>query len=206
MDADESMTKPEELLCQAMVQVIAREGHGRPRTDVPSIQSGADPDGLVATVWPDGARHPLVVAVPGSRGGYPFAIVGHAVGISCRVRLALFLDDGAEMHCRKTSSFDRNLWDKLARCAVRHLKTRRPEGCKVISMNGCMFHASAVGLRLFKDARVVVLRFPYCLYHAQQALGGQNSDKTMPRSTTVPRAMLPTLSWGFKVSISSLMK
>eukprot|EP00170_Pyropia_yezoensis_P005557 contig_22574_g5572 len=73
-------------------------------------------------------------------------------------------------------------------------------------MDGCKVHASAVGLRVLKNAKVVELMFPSHLSHILQALDGQSFLKTKARSVTVTGAMLPTLPSGAKFNLIHLMK
>eukprot|EP00170_Pyropia_yezoensis_P003993 contig_16518_g4004 len=73
-------------------------------------------------------------------------------------------------------------------------------------MDGCKVHASAMGLRVLKDAEVVVLMFLSHLSHILQALDGQPFLKTKARSVTVTGVMLPTLPRGAKFNLIYLMK
>lgn len=205
-NTDESMMYAEKLMSKPKVKVIAHKDDGRPEFVVPSLRNGAKATSLVATICADGSRLPLFVVVADRGERIPFAAVEQVDGTSRRVPLASFLDDGAEVHRREKPGFDRDLWETFARLAARQL-----EGCggaewKVLLMDGCKVHASAVGLRVLKDAKVVVLMFPSYLSHMLQALDGQPFLMTKARSVTVTEAMLPTLPRGAKFNLFHVMK
>lgn len=58
----------------------------------------------------DGSRLPLFVVVTGIGGRLPFSVEDEGNGKQRRVRLASYLDEGAEVHCREKHGFDGALW------------------------------------------------------------------------------------------------
>eukprot|EP00170_Pyropia_yezoensis_P003995 contig_16521_g4006 len=203
-NTDESMMNAEELMSKSKVKVIAHKDDGRPEFVIPSVQSGAEATSLVATICTDESCLLMFVVVAGSGGRLRFAVVEQVAGFSRRVPLASFLEDGAEVHRREKPGFDWDLRETFARSAARHLAGRGGAEWKVMLMDGCKVHASAVGLRLLNDAKVVVLMFLSHLSHMLQALDGQSFLKNKARSVTGTGAMLPILPRGAKFNLIHL--
>lgn len=115
-------------------------------------------------------------------------------------------DDGAEVHRRERPGLDRDPWETFSWFAARHLEGRGRAKWKVLLMDGCKVHASAVDLGVLKDAKAVVLNFSSHLAHILEALDGQPFPKIKARSVTETGEMLSTLIRGGKSNLIHLMK
>jgi len=161
---------------------------------------------FVATVCADGTRLPLLVIVARSGGRLPFLVEDEGNGKKRRVPLAVYLDEGAEVHRREKPGFDAPLWQTYAAFAARHLQGECPGDWKVLLMDGCKVYASVVGLEVLHVAKVVVLMFPSHLSHILQALEKDPFLKTKACARSELRATLPTLPGNSKFNLTNLMR
>lgn len=127
-------------------------------------------------------------------------------GSTRRVPLSFYLDDGAEVDRREKPDFDGPLWELYARAAARNLKDKCQGEWKVLLMDGCKVHASAVGLNVLNEAKVVVLMFPLHLSQILKALDRDLFLKVKAHARAAVRGLLPILPRSTKFNLVHLMR